>query len=133
MNKEIPQNSLPQIDTSVPRLLLAATEPLENELETLRIARALCESGYEVIYIGCGLTPEQIYSAVIQENVDLIGLNLISGENDGPFEQVVQVLRKREVEGIILMRNVFSNSEYFSGLGKQMSPVLSDTHFAMSA
>jgi methylmalonyl-CoA mutase cobalamin-binding domain/chain len=107
MSKEIPHNSFPQSGKRVPRLLLAETGPLKDELETLRIASAFCEAGYEVIYLGCQLTPEQIYSAAIQEGVDLIGLNLISGENGVSSQQVIQVFKERKVECIILNRSVF--------------------------
>jgi len=67
----------------------------------------------------------------MQESVDLIGLNLTSRKNRDAFQQVERVLRERGMEGIILKRNVLSNSEYFSGLQKLIGPVLTDTHFAI--
>src|SRR5208283_1881998 len=100
MSKEIPHNGFPQSGKRVPRLLLAETEPLKDELETIRIAGAFCEAGYEVIYLGCQLTPEQIVSAAIQEDVDLIGLSTLSSVYRYSFPRVLELLRESNAEDI---------------------------------
>ncbi len=57
------------------------------------IARGLRDAGFEVIYTGVHQTPEQIVSAAIQEDVDLIGLSCLSGAHLYLFPEVVRQLR----------------------------------------
>ena len=60
------------------------------------IARAFCEAGLEVIYTGLHQTPEQIVSAAIQEDVDLVGLSILSGAHLGLTEKVMRKLSEAE-------------------------------------
>lgn len=64
------------------------------------IARALRDSGFEVIYTGIRRTPEEIAMAAIQENVDAIGLSSLSGAHKHLFSAVVDVLKGQGVEDI---------------------------------
>ncbi|MDW8044760.1 MAG: cobalamin B12-binding domain-containing protein [Nitrososphaerota archaeon] len=64
------------------------------------VARALRDSGMEVIYLGMRLTPEQIVSAAIQEDVDVIGLSILSGAHDTLVPEVMRLLKERNVEDI---------------------------------
>lgn len=57
------------------------------------IARALRDAGFEVIYTGIRQTPEQIAAAAVQEDVDAVGLSLLSGAHRELFPQVVKLLR----------------------------------------
>ena len=59
------------------------------------IARAFRDAGYEVIYTGVHQTPEQIVSAAIQEDVDLVGLSCLSGAHLFLFSEVVRELREK--------------------------------------
>jgi len=59
------------------------------------IARALRDAGMEVIYTGIRQTPEQIASAAIQEDVDIVGLSCLSGAHNSLFPRVVQILREK--------------------------------------
>lgn len=59
------------------------------------IARALADAGMEVVYLGIRQTPEQIASTAIQEDVDVVGLSLLSGAHDTLFPKVVDLLRKK--------------------------------------
>ena len=59
------------------------------------IARAYRDAGFEVIYTGLHQTPEQIASAVIQEDVDLVGLSCLSGAHMHLFSEVVKQLREK--------------------------------------
>jgi methylmalonyl-CoA mutase cobalamin-binding domain/chain len=56
------------------------------------IARALREAGFEVIYTGLHQTPEQIVSAVVQEDADAVGLSLLSGAHMTLFPRVLSLL-----------------------------------------
>jgi methylmalonyl-CoA mutase C-terminal domain/subunit len=59
------------------------------------IARALRDAGFEVIYTGLHQTPEQIVSAAIQEDVDGIGLSILSGAHDYLFSRVLEILKEK--------------------------------------
>jgi len=66
------------------------------------IARALRDAGMEVIYTGIRQTPEQIVSAAIQEGVDLIGLSILSGAHNRLFPKVVNLLREKGADDILV-------------------------------
>jgi len=55
------------------------------------VARALRDAGFEVVYTGLHQTPEQIVSAAIQEDVDAVGLSLLSGAHRVLFPSVVEL------------------------------------------
>ena len=58
------------------------------------IARALRDAGMEVIYTGLRQTPEQIVAAAIQEDVDAIGLSILSGAHNVLFPEVMRMLKE---------------------------------------
>lgn len=62
------------------------------------IARALRDAGMEVIYTGLRQTPEQIVAAAIQEDVDVIGMSILSGAHNHLFPRVVELLKEQGVE-----------------------------------
>jgi len=62
------------------------------------VARALRDSGMEVIYTGIRQTPEMIAEAALQEDVDVIGLSILSGAHMELFPRVVKALREREID-----------------------------------
>jgi methylmalonyl-CoA mutase C-terminal domain/subunit len=64
------------------------------------VARALRDAGCEVIYTGLHQTPEMIVSAAVQEDVDAIGLSILSGAHNALFPRVVALLRERGVGDI---------------------------------
>jgi methylmalonyl-CoA mutase C-terminal domain/subunit len=64
------------------------------------IARLLRDAGYEVIYTGLHQTPEMIVEAAIQEDVDAIGLSVLSGAHMTLFPDVLELLRQRGVGDI---------------------------------
>ena len=59
------------------------------------IARALRDAGYEVIYTGLHLTPEQVVAAAIQEDVRAIGLSILSGAHMTLIPRVVELLKEK--------------------------------------
>lgn len=67
------------------------------------IARAFRDAGYEVIYTGVHQTPEQIVSAAIQEDVDLVGLSCLSGAHLFLFSEVARQLREKGAGDIIVV------------------------------
>jgi methylmalonyl-CoA mutase C-terminal domain/subunit len=64
------------------------------------IARALRDQGYEVIYTGIRQTPEAIVQTAIQEDVDFVGLSLLSGAHNELFPRVVDLLAENGAEDI---------------------------------
>src|SRR5512147_2914891 len=66
------------------------------------IARALRDAGMEVIYTGLHQTPEQIVAAAIQEDVDAIGLSSLAGAHDYLFPKVIELLKEKGAEDIIV-------------------------------
>jgi len=61
------------------------------------VARALRDAGMEVIYTGIRQTPEMIAEAALQEDVDVVGLSILSGAHLELFPRVVEELRKRGI------------------------------------
>jgi methylmalonyl-CoA mutase C-terminal domain/subunit len=67
------------------------------------VARALRDAGMEVIYTGLHQTAEQIVNTAIQEDVDVIGLSLLSGAHMTLFVDVATMLRKKEVDDVLII------------------------------
>ncbi len=66
------------------------------------IARALRDGGVEVIYSGLHQTPEQIVETAIQEDVGGIGMSVLSGAHMTLFPRVVELLRERNIDDIVV-------------------------------
>jgi methylmalonyl-CoA mutase, C-terminal domain len=66
------------------------------------IARALRDAGVEVIYTGLHQTPEQIVAAAIQEDVDAVGLSILSGAHMTLFGRVIDLLREQDASDIVV-------------------------------
>ena len=66
------------------------------------IARALRDAGVEVIYTGLHQTPEMIVSAASQEDVDGIGLSILSGAHNYLFPRIIQLLREKKMGDVVL-------------------------------
>ena len=67
------------------------------------IARALRDAGMEVIYTGLRQSPESIVSAAIQEDVDCIGLSILSGAHNVIVPRITALLREQHAEDILLV------------------------------
>lgn len=67
------------------------------------IARGFRDAGFEVIYSGLHQTPEQIVATAIQEDVDIIGLSILSGAHDYLFPRIIELLKEKGAEDIILI------------------------------
>ena len=66
------------------------------------VARALRDAGFEVIYTGLHQTPEQIVATAIQEDVDAIGLSVLSGAHNYLFPRVLELLREKGAGDIVV-------------------------------
>jgi len=67
------------------------------------IARALRDAGMEVIYSGLRQTPEQVAAAAIQEDVDVVGLSILSGAHNVLFPEILKLLKERGGEDIVVV------------------------------
>ena len=67
------------------------------------IARALRDSGMEVIYSGLRQTPDQIATAAIQEDVDVVGLSILSGAHNVLFPEIMTLLGEKGGEDILVV------------------------------
>ncbi len=66
------------------------------------VARALRDAGMEVIYTGIRQTPDMIAEAALQEDVDAIGLSILSGAHMELFPRVVEALKSRGIDDVLL-------------------------------
>ena len=67
------------------------------------IARALRDAGMEVIYTGLRQTPEMIVNAAIQEDVDCVGLSILSGAHNAIVPRITGLLRERNAQDILVV------------------------------
>ncbi len=67
------------------------------------IARALRDAGMEVIYTGLRQTPEMIVSAALQEDVDVIGLSILSGAHNAIVPRVAELLKQNKMDDVLLV------------------------------
>jgi methylmalonyl-CoA mutase C-terminal domain/subunit len=66
------------------------------------VARALRDAGMEVIYTGLHQTPEQIVNAAIQEDVNVVGLSILSGAHLTLFPRVMELLRENKMDVLVV-------------------------------
>jgi methylmalonyl-CoA mutase C-terminal domain/subunit len=67
------------------------------------LARCFRDAGFEVIYTGCHQTPEQVVSAAIQEDVDVVGLSCLSGAHKYLFPEVAKQLKEKGASDITVI------------------------------
>jgi methylmalonyl-CoA mutase C-terminal domain/subunit len=66
------------------------------------VARALRDAGMEVIYTGLRQTPEQIVETALQEDVDVIGLSILSGAHKTLFPRIMELLKKQGLSDVMV-------------------------------
>jgi methylmalonyl-CoA mutase C-terminal domain/subunit len=66
------------------------------------VARALRDAGMEVVYTGLHQTPEQIVDTVVQEDADAVGLSVLSGAHMTLFARLVELMRERGVDDVMV-------------------------------
>lgn len=67
------------------------------------VCRSLRDAGFEVIYTGLRRTPEEIVSAAIQEDVDVVGLSILSGAHDVIFPKILNLLKEKGADDITVI------------------------------
>jgi methylmalonyl-CoA mutase C-terminal domain/subunit len=67
------------------------------------VARVLRDAGMDVIYTGLHRTPEEVVTAAVQEDVDVLGISILSGAHMTIFPRVIELLRERQAEDILVV------------------------------
>ncbi len=67
------------------------------------VARALRDAGMEVVYTGIRQTPEQVVNAALQEDVDVVGISILSGAHMALVPRVLELLREKGLEDVIVV------------------------------
>ena len=84
--------------------VLAAKPGLDGHDRGIKvIASALMDAGMEVVYTGLRQSPQQIVEAAIQEDVDVIAMSSLSGAHDYLFPKVMELLKERGAEDILVL------------------------------
>lgn len=66
------------------------------------IATALRDAGMEVIYTGLRQTPEMVVNAALQEDVDAIGISILSGAHMTVFPKIIQLMKEKEMDDVLI-------------------------------
>ncbi|GMU65780.1 MAG: methylmalonyl-CoA mutase [Acidobacteriota bacterium] len=88
--------------SSHPRILIAKPGLDGHDRGAKVVARALRDAGFEVIYTGLRQTPEQIAAAAVQEDVDAVGLSILSGAHNRLLPEVTRLLRDAGAEDVLV-------------------------------
>ncbi len=67
------------------------------------VARALRDAGFEVIYTGLRQTPEQIVNTALQEDVDVIGLSILSGAHNALIPRIMELLKQKGMMDVLVL------------------------------
>lgn len=67
------------------------------------IATALRDAGMEVIYTGLRQTPEMVVNAALQEDVDVIGISILSGAHNTVFPKVIDTMKEKQLDNVLLI------------------------------
>ena len=82
------------------------------------IARALRDAGMEVIYTGLRQTPEMIVNAALQEDVDVIGLSILSGAHNAIVPRVLELLKQNKIDDVLVVVGGTIPEQDIAGLKK---------------
>jgi len=93
----------PKIDHEKIRVLVAKPGLDGHDRGAKVVARALRDAGFEVIYTGIRQTPQMIAEAALQEDVDVVGLSILSGAHLTLCPKVVELLRAQGQEDVIVV------------------------------
>src|SRR6185369_1225153 len=99
------------------------------------IAASLRDAGMEVIYTGLRQTPEMVVNAALQEDVDAIGVSILSGAHNTVFPKILQLLKEKEMDDVLLTGGGIIPEDDMKtlngiGVGKLFSPGTTTTEIA---
>ncbi len=105
-----------QVNSRPIRVLIAKPGLDGHDRGAKVIARALRDAGMEVIYTGLRQTPEQIVSAAIQEDVDVVAMSILSGAHNHLLPRVVELLRQENADDMLVLGGGVIPGEDIPGL-----------------
>jgi len=107
------QDSIEKANSSERKLRVLIAKPgLDGHDRGAKVvARAYRDAGFEVVYTGLHQTPEQIVSAALQEDVDLIGLSCLSGAHMTLFKRVLDLLKERKTEIPVIVGGIIPEDD----------------------
>ena len=107
----------PPSTTDRPFRILIAKPGLDGHDRGAKVvARALRDAGYEVIYTGLRQTPEQIAAAAVQEDVDAVGLSILSGAHNSLLPEITRLLREQGAGDILVFAGGIIPEQDLEGL-----------------
>jgi methylmalonyl-CoA mutase C-terminal domain/subunit len=103
LESELPPQTPTLMPTKTIRVLIAKPGLDGHDRGAKIIARALRDAGMEVIYTGLRQTPEMIASAAEQEDVDVIGLSILSGAHNTLCPRLLELLRQKDMTDVLVL------------------------------
>ncbi len=99
------------------------------------IATALRDAGMEVIYTGLRQTPEMVVNAALQEDVDAIGVSILSGAHNTVFPKIIALMKEKEMDDVLLTGGGIIPEDDMKmlndmGVGKLFAPGATTTEIA---
>lgn len=82
------------------------------------IATALRDAGMEVIYTGLRQTPEMVVNAALQEDVDAIGISILSGAHNTVFPKIIALMKEKKMDDVLLTGGGIIPDDDMAGLNK---------------
>ena len=92
-----------EMESPVIRVLIAKVGLDGHDRGVKIVARCLRDSGMEVIYTGLHRTPEEVVTSAVQEDVDVLGVSLLSGAHMTIFPKILELLSANDAEDILLV------------------------------
>ncbi len=90
-------------DNDVIRVLIAKIRLDGHDRGVKIVARCLRDAGMDVVYTGLHRTPEEVVTAAVQEDVDVLGVSLLSGAHMTIFPRVLELLKEADADDILLL------------------------------
>ena len=106
-------------ESNVIRVLIAKIGLDGHDRGVKIVARSLRDAGMDVIYTGLHRRPEEVVSAAVQEDVDVLGISLLSGAHMTIFPRVIELLKEAGAEDIILVGGGVMPDEDIAALRQQ--------------
>ena len=107
------------------RVLVAKPGLDGHDRGAIVIAKALRDAGFEVIYTGLRQTPESIVATVIQEDVQVLGLSVLSGAHSQLFKDILTLLHKETIDDLLIIAGgIIPDASYWeeNGIDKIFGP-----------
>lgn len=97
------ESSRSEAGSDIVRVLIAKVGLDGHDRGVKIVARTLRDAGMDVIYTGLHRTPEEVVDAAVQEDVDVLGISILSGAHMTIFPKILELLKDRDAEDILLM------------------------------